>query len=136
MTNEYRLIRDVNYRSDNRNGYIGEGIHEVADEDVEEVEDSELWEAVEDDDGGDTSKDAGSDDADETDDGSEGEDEATEEDGGFDADTFVNDSGNWRSVVAAIEDGEVDDALDEVEQAERDRDSPRDSVLEAIEGRR
>lgn len=40
------------------------------------------------------------------------------------------------TVRAAIEDGDVDDRLDAVEAAEQDRDSPRDSVLEAIATRR
>lgn len=43
---------------------------------------------------------------------------------------------HWQTVVATVERGDADDALDELEAAERDRDRPRDSVLDAIEERR
>jgi hypothetical protein len=133
MAEEYRLTREVNYGSDAGNRYIGEGVHSVSDEDVEEIEESRLWEAVEDD--GET-EDGGEEDAPD-DEGEEAEEDgdASEDEGeAFDAEAFID--RNWRSVVAEIEDGDADDALDEVEQEEQDRDSPRDSVLEAIEGRR
>lgn len=50
-----------------------------------------------------------------------------------DAEGFVDDA--WQAVTAAIEDGDVDEHLDAVREAEQDRDSPRDSVLNAIEER-
>lgn len=53
--------------------------------------------------------------------------------GAFDAASFVDDS--WQSVTAAIDDGEVDEHLDAVREAEEARDSPRDSVLNALDER-
>lgn len=66
----------------------------------------------------------------------EAEPDADESDAdGFDADGFVSES--WQSVVAAVEDGEVDGNLDAVQAAEQDRDGePRSSVIEAIEARK
>lgn len=55
------------------------------------------------------------------------------EDDGFDAAGFVDES--WQAVVAAIEDGEADGHLDAVREAEQDRDSPRSSVIEALDQR-
>lgn len=53
----------------------------------------------------------------------------------FDAAGFVDES--WQSVTSQIGDGAVDDHLDAVEAAERDRDGdPRSSVIEAVEERR
>jgi hypothetical protein len=58
-----------------------------------------------------------------------------EPDDGFDAEAFVDQS--WQAVTAAIEDGDADGHLDDVRDAERDRDDgdPRDSVLEALDER-
>lgn len=54
----------------------------------------------------------------------------------FDPDRFVNET-DWRDVRSAINQGEVDDYLDPIEDAEKGRDSPREaSVLAAIESRR
>ena len=54
---------------------------------------------------------------------------------GFDAAAFVDQS--WQAVTAAIEDGDADDHLDDVRQAERDRDDgeARASVIEALDER-
>ncbi len=51
----------------------------------------------------------------------------------FDAETFVDDT--WQSVTSAISEGKVDGHLDAVREAEESRDSPRDSVLNAIDER-
>lgn len=56
--------------------------------------------------------------------------------GEFDADQFVDN--NWRSVASEIRKGSVDDRLDEIERAERNRSGGgrENSVLSAIEDRR
>lgn len=54
---------------------------------------------------------------------------------GFDVNEWYAEHDHWREVVTAIEDGEVDDHLDAVREAEQARDSPRDSVLDAIDER-
>jgi len=66
-------------------------------------------------------------------DAAETEADAESADEGFDAAGFVDES--WQAVVAAIEDGEADGHLDEVREAEQDRDSPRSSVIEALDQR-
>lgn len=63
----------------------------------------------------------------------ESEADAESADEGFDAAGFVDDS--WQSVVSRIEDGDADGHLDAVREAEEDRDSPRSSVIEALEQR-
>jgi hypothetical protein len=42
---------------------------------------------------------------------------------------------HWTTVVSRIESGDADDRLDDVLAAEQSRDSPRDSVIEAISER-
>ena len=63
----------------------------------------------------------------------EAEADAESEDDGFDAAGFVDES--WQAVKAAIEDGEADGHLEAVRDAEQDRDSPRSSVIEAVDQR-
>ena len=53
---------------------------------------------------------------------------------GFDAEGFVDES--WQAVVAAIEDGEADGHLEDVREAEQNREGdPRTSVIEALDQR-
>lgn len=60
--------------------------------------------------------------------------EAEVEAEGFDAAGFVDES--WQAVVAAIEDGEADGHLEDVREAEQNRDGdPRNSVIEALDQR-
>lgn len=61
----------------------------------------------------------------------DGEPEADES---FDADAFADRP--WQTVTSAIDDGTADGHLDAVEAAEKERDNPRSSVLEAIAERR
>jgi hypothetical protein len=105
--------------------YVGPGTFEVPDEMVESYLDRG-WERP----------DAGESEAPEpaTQEPEESEPDADEAEAeGFDAAGFVDDS--WQSVVARIEDGEADGHLEDVREAEQDRDSPRSSVIEALEER-
>jgi len=140
MGQEYRLTRDVSYGADTGRRYVGAGVHEVADGDVEEIKGSRLWEPVDNDDGGDG--DDSTEDAEEQEQGDgeeadaddgDAEDPETDGGGGFDAAEFID--RNWRTVVADIEDADADGNLDAVEQAEKDRDSTRESVIDAIDKR-
>ena len=42
----------------------------------------------------------------------------------------------WRRIVSAVEGGEIDGDLDRLHELETGRESPRDSVLEAIDARK
>lgn len=68
-------------------------------------------------------------------DDSDGETESGSEDvaEAFDAAEFVD--RHWQSVVSDVESGMVDHQLGAVRDAEEARDSPRDSVLSALESR-
>lgn len=70
-------------------------------------------------------------------DGSEvtaGEDVTPDETPDSDADALID--GHWQNVVNRIEDGDADHFLDEATEAEKARDSPRSSVLDALDDRR
>jgi hypothetical protein len=43
---------------------------------------------------------------------------------------------HWQTIVQTIDAGGIDTHLDDIEAAERERDSPRSSILEAIDMRR
>lgn len=43
---------------------------------------------------------------------------------------------SWQTIVSTVESGDADAYLDELEREERRRDSPRESVLTAIDDRR
>lgn len=135
---KYRLIRDVAFRSRSGNEYVGEGVHDVAEDDVDHVEEHDAWRPVEQD----------ADDADSDADGSEATDTSTdtaEEETASEAAEGVQTGlvgspeefldGHHASVRASIEDGEADGALEEVLEAEREG-RGRESVVSAIEERR
>jgi hypothetical protein len=132
---EYRLIRDVAFRSRSGNEYVGEGVHDVDEEDVDHVEEHDAWLPVEQD----------ADDADSDADGGEASDTSSEPadeetasegaDGVSDAEAFVN--RHHATVRNAIEDGEADGSLEAVLEAEEERDGgARGSVVSTIEARR
>lgn len=72
---------------------------------------------------------------DDTDADTDTDDEGGSESGDFDAAAFLDAHDHWREAVSAIEDGEADGHLDAVRDAELARDSPRDSVLDALDDR-
>lgn len=106
--------------------YVGPGTFEVPDEMVETYLDRG-WERPDQDGSTEEAPPAASQDESEPD-----ADEAEAE--GFDSEAFVDDS--WQAVKAAIEDGEADGHLDDVREAEENRDGDsRSSVIEALEQR-
>lgn len=126
LRHERRATSVVNGRE-----YVGEGVHEVRQEDVDELLASGAWERPGD-------SDSGADGADEAGSTGEGETDVSEQDAA-DAPTDAADwiGRKWNAVKSDVEDGQADASLDEVEEAERARDGGgRDSVLEAIDERR
>lgn len=97
---------------------IGPGEYDVADNAVDEYLEHAGWERPAGDSEGDTSSD----------------DSMSYEERIVHAETLVQE--HWQSVTSQIESGEADEYLDDLEREEKRRDSPRDSVLEAIADRR
>lgn len=126
LRHERRATSVVNGRE-----YVGEGVHEVRQEDVDELLASGAWERPGD-------SDSGADGADEAGTSQEGETDVSEQDA---ADTSTDAADwiarKWNAVKSDVEEGAVDARLDAVEEAERARDAGgRKSVLEAIDERR
>jgi hypothetical protein len=132
MTTRLRWTRD-NQFTDHRRGVTvrdGEGVYDVPDDAVDDYLDHPGWEEPEDTAETSSSSEAGESEGDsgdnpEDDSGGGSEDE-------FDAEAFVDDT--WQSVMSAVEDGEADEHLNAVREAEQSRDGgPREgSVMEAI----
>lgn len=95
------------------------------DEDVEPVAAPEAEDEAEDENDDEAEEDNDTDESDE-----DGELSTAEIDEAFDADDFLHE--HWRSVVQMIDAGGVDEHLETVEATERDRSSPRQSVLAAL----
>jgi len=117
----------VVYDDGDRLEYDGPGTYEVPDDRVEQFRERG-WEDPETDAGSEAPAAASQDTSEEPE-----EAEAEADGDGFDAAGFVDES--WQAVVAAIEDGEADGHLADVREAEQDRDSPRSSVIEALDQR-
>jgi hypothetical protein len=136
-----RITEDVTIITTNGNRYVGEGVHEVASDDVDEVlsgnrsDITQPADGPEDDASGGTQGDSeaseGSGDSDSDSETTETEGEESE---GLNATEFVD--RQWQRVRSDIGDGAADGHLAAVEDAENDRDNPRDSILEAIDNRR
>jgi hypothetical protein len=143
MTSEIEVTERVTVRASqsSRKSY-GPGVHEVPDDVADDLLQHRAVERPDQSDqdqnqSGDTGDDADGADsgADSADTDDEGEVPADDETAEFDADDFVDD--HHATIRNAVEDGDVDDHLQAVEDAERARDGgPReDSVLQAITDR-